>query len=62
MFVDNGSSVDIMFMDCFKKMKSIVVEVQPVGTSSFGFAGESIRVFEKVSLHVVLGEREWKQN
>lgn len=36
-FVDMGSSVDIMFIDSFKKMNS-TMDIKPVGTSLFGFA------------------------
>lgn len=51
-FVDMGSSVDIMFIDSFKKMNS-TMDIKPVGTSLFGFAGESVRVYGKVKLPMV---------
>lgn len=60
-FVETGSSVDIKFMDCFRKMNSTVY-ILPVGTSLFGFARESARVYGKVKLPMVLGEERWKQN
>lgn len=54
-FVDTCRSVDIMFMDCFKKMNSMG-DILPVGTSPFVFAVESVRVYGKVKLPMVLGE------
>lgn len=54
-FVYTGSSVDIMFMDYFLKMRSIVT-VDLVGTSLFVFIGEVVRVAGKIELHMVLGE------
>lgn len=59
--MDTGSSVDIMFMDCFTKTNSMV-DILPVGTLLFGFDGESVRVCGKVKLPMVLGEERWKQN
>lgn len=50
-----------MFMNCFRKMNS-TADIKPVGTSLFGFAGESVRMYGKVKLPMVLGEGEWKQN
>lgn len=55
--MDTGSSVDIMFTNCFRKMNSSV-HIKPVGTSLFGFAGESVRVYGKVKLHFVLGDMD----
>lgn len=54
-FVYTGSSVDIIFMDYFRKMRSIVT-VDLVGTSLFVFIGEVVRVAGKIELHMVLGE------
>lgn len=59
-FVDAGSSVDVMFLDCFKRL-NLSIDVKPVGTSLFGFAGEAVRVYGKVQLPMILGERTWRQ-
>lgn len=58
MFVDTSCSVDIMFMDCLRKIKS-TLDVKPVVTSLFDFAGEAVLVAGKVR---VLREWDWKQN
>lgn len=44
-----------MFLDCFRRM-NLSIDVKPVGTSLFGFAGEVVRVYEKVQLPMVLGD------
>lgn len=59
-FVDTGSSVDIMYLDCFQRM-NMAIDVKPVWTSLFGFAGEAVRVYGKVQLPMVLGDGPWRQ-
>ncbi|KAL8543946.1 hypothetical protein ACS0TY_004479 [Phlomoides rotata] len=39
-FVDTGSSYDIMFLECFKKM-DLNVKLEPIETTLYGFAGGS---------------------
>lgn len=59
-FVDTGSSVDVMYLDCFKMM-NLAIDIRPVGTSLFGFTGEEVRVYGKVQLPMVLGDGPWRQ-
>lgn len=59
-FVDTGISVDVMFLDYFRRM-NLSIEVKPVGTSLFGLTGKTVRVYGKVQLPMVLGEGTWKQ-
>lgn len=49
-----------MFLDCFKRM-NLVIDVKPVGTSLFEFAGEEVRVYGKVQLPMVTGDGAWRQ-
>lgn len=56
--VDTWCSIDIMFMDCFRKMKK-TTKVKPVATSLFDFKGEVVRVAGKVSLTMVSGQGTW---
>ncbi|KAL8519988.1 hypothetical protein ACS0TY_010792 [Phlomoides rotata] len=41
-FVDTGSSVDIMFLECFKKM-DLNMKLEPVDTTIYGFSGGAIQ-------------------
>lgn len=59
-FVDTGSSVDVMYLDCFRRM-NLAAYIKPVGTSPFGFAGEEVRVYGKVQLPMLLGDGQWRQ-
>lgn len=53
---NTGSSVDIMFTGCFRKIRS-TARVEMVGSSLFVFTGEGVRVTGKVELYMVLAER-----
>lgn len=48
-FMDTESSVDIMIIHYFRKMRS-TVKVESVVTSLFGFTGEAVWVVEKVDM------------
>lgn len=54
-FVDTGSSVDVTYLDCFRRM-NLAADIKSVGTSMFGFAGEEVRVYGRVQLPMVLGD------
>lgn len=41
-FVDTGSSADIMLQDCFAKM-GLNIELKPVETALYGFTGGPIQ-------------------
>lgn len=59
-FVDTASSVDVMYLDCFRRM-NLAADIKPVGTSLFGFAGEEVRVYGKMQLPMLLGDGQWRQ-
>lgn len=60
-FIDTESSVDVMFVDCFKRM-GLKPTIEPVATSLFGFAGESVRVTGRVEFTMTLGEEHYQQS
>ncbi|XP_012836530.1 PREDICTED: uncharacterized protein LOC105957147 [Erythranthe guttata] len=53
-FVDNGSSVNVLFHDCLQRM-DLEVDVAPVSTMLYGFNGGSVRPLGQVKLTVSLG-------
>ncbi|XP_012844975.1 PREDICTED: uncharacterized protein LOC105965010 [Erythranthe guttata] len=53
-FVDNGSSVKVLFYDCLQRM-DLEVDVVPVSTMLYGFNGGSVRPLGQVKLTVSLG-------
>lgn len=59
-FVDTGSSVDVLFKKCFEQMR-LNVRMEYVETSLFGFAGQAVRVMGKVEMLLVLGEGASRQ-
>lgn len=59
-FVDNRSSIDVTFMDYFRRMR-FKSTVESVETSLFGFTGEAIRVTRRVELQMTLGEDFYRQ-
>lgn len=59
-FVDIGSSVDVLFKKCFEQMR-LNVRMEYVETSLFGFAGQAVRVMGKVEMLLVLGEGASRQ-
>lgn len=59
-FINAGNSVDVIFWDCFRRL-GLKSMVDPVETSLFGFAGESVRVTGRVKLQLTLGEGRLRQ-
>ncbi|KAL0444969.1 UNVERIFIED_CONTAM: hypothetical protein Slati_2219600 [Sesamum latifolium] len=53
--VDNGSSVDILFMDMLRKMEIEVTSLQPVSTPLVGFGGSEVIPLETIDLPVSIG-------
>ncbi|CAA0833859.1 Unknown protein, partial [Striga hermonthica] len=55
-FTDTGSSVDVMFYDCFAQInKHLNLELKPVATALYGFNGGEMMPMGEVSLTVALG-------
>ena len=50
--VDNESSVDILFNDCFQKMKVSFRQVQKINVSLVGFIGSSVQVEGAINMPV----------
>ncbi|PIM99045.1 hypothetical protein CDL12_28463 [Handroanthus impetiginosus] len=55
-FIDCGSSVDILFMKAFQQMDLGLVKIEPVQTTLVKFAGESVRPLEQTMLPLTLGK------
>lgn len=53
-FIDIGSSIDILFYECFVKME-LEVEMRRVHTSLFGFNGSEVAPVVEVTLPMALG-------
>ncbi|CAA0828788.1 Unknown protein, partial [Striga hermonthica] len=61
-FIDTGSSVDVMFYDCFVQInKELNVELKPVATALYGFNGGEVMPMGEVSLPVALGSGELRK-
>ena len=54
MLIDNGSSVDILFMDTFARLKIEGATLTPTRTSLYGFAGECVRAIGTVCLQITV--------
>lgn len=55
MFVDSGSFINILFKETFQ-MQLNPVELRPLSTSLFSFAGHEVKPLEQVNLSLSLGE------
>ncbi|CAA0829642.1 Unknown protein, partial [Striga hermonthica] len=61
-FIDTGSSVDVMFYDCFVQInKELNMELKPVTTTLYGFNGREVMPMGEISLPVALEERELRK-
>ncbi|CAA0834111.1 Unknown protein, partial [Striga hermonthica] len=61
-FIDTGSSVDMMFYDCFVQInKELNMELKPVTTALYGFNGGEVVLMGEVSLPVALGAEELRK-
>ncbi|XP_074560387.1 uncharacterized protein LOC141816515 [Curcuma longa] len=60
-FVDTGSSVNIIFMQAFLQMQIDVSELAPMATSLFGFTGNEVRSLGQITLAISLGEEPLKR-
>ncbi|CAA0823063.1 Unknown protein, partial [Striga hermonthica] len=56
-FIDTGSSVDVMFYDCFVQInRELNVELKLVATALYSFNGREVMLMGEVSLYVTLGK------
>ncbi|KAL0440260.1 UNVERIFIED_CONTAM: hypothetical protein Slati_2509000 [Sesamum latifolium] len=54
--VDNGSFVDILFMEVLRKMEIGITSVRPVCTQLIGFGGSEVIPLETIDLPVSIGK------
>ncbi|CAA0823048.1 Unknown protein, partial [Striga hermonthica] len=59
-FIDTGSSVNVIFYDCLKRM-DLDIELTPLHTSLFGFNGSEVAPLGETTLVVVLGEGDLRK-
>ncbi|CAA0809002.1 Unknown protein, partial [Striga hermonthica] len=59
-FVDTGSSVNVIFYDCLKRME-LDIQLTPLHTSLFGFNGSEVTPLGEAMLAVVLGEGDLRK-
>ncbi|CAA0839983.1 Unknown protein, partial [Striga hermonthica] len=59
-FVDTGSSINVIFYDCLKRM-DLDIELSPLHTSLFGFNGSEVAPLGEATLAVVLGEGDLRK-
>ncbi|XP_074592499.1 uncharacterized protein LOC141848374 [Curcuma longa] len=55
-FVDTGSSVNVLYKDAFDRMQIDQDQLQPMATSLFGFSGHEVRPLRQIQLPLSLGE------
>ncbi|CAA0840081.1 Unknown protein, partial [Striga hermonthica] len=61
-FIDTGSSVDVMFYDCFVQInRELNMDLKPVTTALYGFNGGEVMPMGEVSLPVALGAGELRK-
>ncbi|XP_042432619.1 uncharacterized protein LOC122019186 [Zingiber officinale] len=53
-FIDTGSSVNIMFRTTFEEMQIDATELQPVATSLYGFTGNEVKPMGQIKLAISL--------
>ncbi|XP_042401305.1 uncharacterized protein LOC121991361 [Zingiber officinale] len=54
-FVDTGSSVNVLFRSTFEEMQIDASELQPVATSLYGFTSNEVRSMGQIKLVISLG-------
>ncbi|XP_074578608.1 uncharacterized protein LOC141835080 [Curcuma longa] len=55
-FVDTGSSVNIIFMSAFKQMQIDMDDLEPMATSLYGFTGNEVHPLGQIRLAISLGK------
>lgn len=48
--IDMGSSINILFKDAFNQMQIELIELRPISTTLFGFAGYEVQPLRQISL------------
>ncbi|XP_042437098.1 uncharacterized protein LOC122023071 [Zingiber officinale] len=54
-FVDTGSSINVLFISAFEEMQIDASELQPVATSLYGFTGNEVKTMGQIKLAISLG-------
>ncbi|XP_073129104.1 uncharacterized protein [Henckelia pumila] len=60
-FVDSGSSVNVLFQDAFEQMDLQGYELSPVKTALYGFAGHTVQPQGEMLLPITLGAGDVKK-
>ncbi|XP_074556254.1 uncharacterized protein LOC141812106 [Curcuma longa] len=60
-FVDTGSSVNIIFKNAFDQMQIDEADLQPMATSLFRFTGKEVQPLEQITLAISLGEESLRR-
>lgn len=60
-FVDSGSSVNVLFKDAMDQMELGEYKVEPVVTSLFGFTGHAVNPLGIINLPLSLGEGDTRK-
>ncbi|KAL0423354.1 UNVERIFIED_CONTAM: hypothetical protein Sradi_0870200 [Sesamum radiatum] len=55
--IDNGSSVDIFFMDLLRKMEMTIASLRPLSTPLIGFGGSKVILLGSIDLPVSIGTK-----
>jgi len=58
-FVDQGSSVNILYWKTFKKMRIPKSEIQPYDDEIVGFSGERVDTREYIDLYTTFGKGKY---
>ncbi|XP_074569642.1 uncharacterized protein LOC141826298 [Curcuma longa] len=61
-FVDTGSSVNVLYKDAFDRMQIDGDELHPMATSLFGFSGHEIRPLGQIRLPLSLGKEPFAES
>ncbi|XP_073133738.1 uncharacterized protein [Henckelia pumila] len=60
-FIDSGSSVNVLFQDAFEQMDLQGYELSPVKTALYGFAGHTVHPQGEMLLPITLGTADGKK-
>ncbi|XP_073138200.1 uncharacterized protein [Henckelia pumila] len=60
-FIDSGSSVNVIFQEAFEQMDLLGCEVNSVKTSLYGFTGHTVQPWGEVWLPITLGTGELRR-
>ena len=55
-FIDDESSVNILYYECYKKMGLLDKDMTPKDTHVYSFTGDSLRIKGTIKLPITLGE------